>query len=84
MRKIKIGTITHYYDKIEVAIIKLGKPLKQGQKIEFKDKQGETVFTQVADSIEIERKTVDKAKKDDDVGLKVDQPVKPGWEVYSS
>lgn len=84
MRQIKIGTITHYYDKIEVAIIKLGKPLKQGQELEFKDKQGETIFTQVANSIEIERKTVDKAKKGDDVGLKVDQPVKPGWKVYSS
>lgn len=84
MRQIKIGIITHYYDKIGVAIIKLGKVLKQGQEIEFKDKQGETVFTQVADSIEIERKTVDQAKKGDDVGLKVDQAVKPGWEVYSS
>ena len=84
MRQIKIGTITHYYDKIGVAIIKLGKTLKKGQEMEFKDKEGETVFTQVADSIEIERKNVDQAKKGDDIGLKVDQPTKPGWEVYSS
>ena len=84
MRKIKIGTITHYYDKIGVGIIKLGKALKKGQELEFKDKEGETVFTQVADSLEIERKNVDKAKSGDEVGLKVDQPIKPGWGVYSS
>ena len=84
MRKIKIGTITHYYDKIGVGIIKLGKTLKKGQELEFKDKEGETVFTQVADSLEIERKNVDQAKSGDEVGLKVDQPIKPGWEVYSS
>lgn len=84
MRQIKIGTITHYYDKIGVAIIKLDKTLKKGQEVEFKDKQGETVFTQAIDSIEIERKPVDEAKKGDDIGIKVDQPTKPGWEVYSS
>jgi len=84
VRKIKIGIITHYYDKIGVAIIKLGKTLKKDQEIEFKDKQGEVIFTQMVDSIEIERKAVDQAKKGDDVGIKVDQPTKPGWEVYFS
>lgn len=84
MRQIKIGTITHYYDKIGVAIIKLDKTLKKGQEVEFKDRQGEIVFTQAIDSIEIERKPVDEAKKGDDIGIKVDQPTKPGWQVYSS
>lgn len=84
MRKIKIGTVTHYYDKIGVAIIKLTKPLKQGQELEFKDKQGETVFTQKADSIEIERESVTQAKTGADIGLKVTQTIKPGWQVYSS
>jgi len=81
--QIKIGNITHYYDKLGVAIIKLDKTLKQGQELEFKDKQGETVFTQTAESIQVDKKSVDQAKAGEDIGLKVDQAVKPDWQVYS-
>jgi len=45
-------------------------------------KKGETEFTQTINSMQVEHKQVDKAKKGDSVGLKIDQPVRSGAKVY--
>jgi len=81
MANIKIGKISHYYDKIGVAVIDVFKKLSVGDKIKFVRK-GEDLFEQEVDSIEYEHKKIDSAKKGDSVGLKVAQPLKPGVEVY--
>ena len=39
-------------------------------------------FTQQVDSMQVEHEQIEKAKKGDDVGLKVDDKVKPGTEVF--
>jgi len=70
----KIGEVTHYYEKIQVAIIKLSAPLKVGDSIKFKHADSE--FTQTVQSLELEHQKIAGAKKGDEVGLKVDQPVK--------
>lgn len=77
----KIGKVTHFYDKIGVVIIELEKPLKVGDKIKFV-KGGEDLFEQAVESIQIEHKNVDKAKKGDVVGLKADKEVKENTEVF--
>jgi len=76
----QIGKVTHYYDKIGVAVVDLTSGLKSGEKLKFVKDDDE--FTQTAESIQVDRKNVDKAKKGDSIGLKVDQEIKPGAAVY--
>lgn len=77
----KIGKVTHYYDKIGVAIIELAAPLKVGDMVKFSGHDNE--FTQEVSSIQIEHEKVDKAGKGSVVGVKVDQRVKENDIVYA-
>ena len=76
----QVGKVSHYYDKIGVAIINLSASLKVGDKIKFEGRGAD--FEQTADSIEVEHKAVQKAKKGDVVGVKVGQKVKEATAVY--
>ena len=77
----KIGEVTHYYDKIQVGVVKLTKGnLKIGDKVEFIDKSGEP-FTQVVSSMQIEHADIDLAKSGDEFGIKIDKPAKTGSPV---
>ena len=75
-----IGKVTHYYDKIGVAIIELTDKLQVGNKVTFV--KGEEELDQAIDSIQIEKASVDEADKGAIVGVKIDSPVKEGSEVY--
>ena len=75
-----IGKITHYFGNIGVAVIELSDTLKVGDTIRIIG--GETDFTQTVDSMEIEHKKVEEAKKGDSIGLKVSQKVREGYKVY--
>ena len=76
MTKAKIiGKVSHYFDKIGVAALVLTGPLAIGDTVKIGD------LTQVINSMQIEKVTVEKAKKGDDVAIKVDQKVKEGDEV---
>jgi len=78
----KVGTVTHYYDKIGVAVVKLAKAdLKVGDKIKLVTLDG-TDFTQEVDSMQIEHAAIEIAKAGDEFGLKVEKPVKPKTEVF--
>lgn len=77
----KVGKVTHYYDKIGVAIVELGGTLSVGDKIRFV-RGGEDLFEQTVDSIQIEHEKVDSAKKGEVVGLKAVDVVKEGAEVF--
>lgn len=75
-----LGTITHYYNKIGVAIIDLAGPLSVGDKIKIVGHEHE--FTQDVTSLQLQHKAIDKAKKGDDVGVKVDEPVKEKDQIF--
>ncbi len=76
-----IGRVIHFYDKLGVAIIDLDQGgLKVGMDIKFK--HGEEEFTQKVESLQVDQKQVDRVKKGDSFGLKVDKPTKPGTKVY--
>lgn len=75
-----IGKISHYFSNIGVAVIELSDTLKAGEKIRIVG--GETDFEQAVDSMEVDHKKVDKAKKGEGVGLKVDQKVREGYKVF--
>jgi len=79
MADVKIGEVTHYYNKIGVGVIKLTKGLSVNDQIRIKNNQGE--FTQTVNSIQMEHESVKKAKKGQIIGLKVDQIVKKGDQV---
>ncbi len=76
-----IGTITHYFGKISVAVLKVDDDeVKVGDTIHIKGKY--TDFSQTINSMQVEHEKIEKAKKGDEVGLKVDNPVHEHDEVY--
>ncbi|MDI6737381.1 MAG: hypothetical protein QME12_02585 [Nanoarchaeota archaeon] len=77
-----IGKVTHFFPKISVCVIKLAHPLKKGEKIKFK--HGKEEFEQVVASMQVEHKDIPEAKKGMEIGMKVDKPVKEGFEVYKA
>ncbi|MBI4999558.1 U32 family peptidase C-terminal domain-containing protein [Candidatus Gottesmanbacteria bacterium] len=80
MADVKVGKITHHYDKIGVAVIEVAKPLKVGDTIKISGHDKE--FTQTISSMQIEHEQIQEAKKGQVIGLKVDQPVKENDEVF--
>lgn len=75
----KIGKITHYYGNIGVAIIELSGKLSVGDRVKFS--HGEHEFEQTIESMQMEHKGIDSAKKGDVIGVKVDEKVSEGVEV---
>ncbi|RJR31420.1 hypothetical protein C4569_02235 [Candidatus Parcubacteria bacterium] len=76
----EVGRITHYFDKIGVAVIELSGELKVGDTIVVTSHEKE--FEQKVDSIQVEHQQVQQARPGDAVGLKVSQPVKEGDMAY--
>lgn len=75
-----IGEVTHYFDKISVAAIKLNALLKVGDTIKI---QGHTTnFGQTVDSMQIDHQEINEAEKGDEVGIKVSEKVRSGDEIY--
>ena len=77
----KVGVVTHYFDKIGVAIVDLDGTLSVGDKVKFV-RGDEDLFEQTVDSIQIEHEKKESAGKGDVVGLKVGQSVREGTEVF--
>jgi len=78
--KKKVGIVSHFYNKISVAVIDLEDTLKQGDMIEI---AGPTTHLQMAaDSMQIEHENVPLAKKGQSIGLRVPEPVKEKDVVY--
>ncbi len=75
-----IGKVTHYFTNIGVAVIELEDTLKVGDEISVEG--ATTNFTQKIDSMQIEHKNVDEAKKGDSIGLKVTDRVREGDQVF--
>jgi len=78
--EIPLGQVTHYYDRLEVAIVALDAPLSIGDKIKIVGHGKE--FTQDVVSIQKEHQPVEKADKGEVVGIKVNQPVKEKDRVF--
>lgn len=76
-----IGKVTHYFSNIGVGVIDLLDSLSQGDEIRIVGGQT-TDFNQKVDSMQVDHKAVEKAKKGDSVGLKVSEKVREGYQVY--
>ena len=79
-KKKPVGKVIHYYDKIGVGIIEFSAALKVGDNVHFKGKHVD--FSQSVGSMQVEHEQVEKAKKGDVVGMKVDQKVQDGDLAY--
>jgi translation elongation factor EF-1alpha len=78
--KKQIGEITHYFDHISVAVVKLSDKVKAGEKVLV---EGHTTnFEQALDSMQVDHKPVKEAKKGESIGLKVADKVRAGDKVY--
>ena len=78
--KERIGKITHYFDKLGVAVLELEGNLSEGETIML-EKEG-IGFSQTVMSMQLDKKPVKKALKGQAIGLRVEAPVKPGFEAY--
>jgi hypothetical protein len=76
----KIGHVTHYFNKINVAVMSIKEELKIGDTIHI---LGHTTdFIQKITSLQIEHKNVNSVKPGDDFAMKVIEPVRDHDVVY--
>jgi len=80
MSEKEIGKVSTYFSHVEVAAIKLSGNLKVGDTIHIKGNT--TDFETEIEDIQIDRKSIEKAKKGDHIGIKVPEKVRPNDVVY--
>jgi putative protease len=80
MSEKRVAKVTHYWSKVGVAAVKLYDTLSVGDTIHISGST--TDFEQAVDSMEIEHEAVERAKKGQEVGLKVKERVRKGDRVY--
>ncbi len=80
MAERKVGRVTHYFSRIGVAALRLEGPVTLGERLHFLG-HGADFYQQVT-SMQIEGKPVERAQAGQEVGIKVDSPVREGTEVY--
>jgi translation elongation factor EF-1alpha len=77
---IEVGQITHFFSKINVAIVELKTALNVGDNVAIKGPT--TDFEQNVDSMQIEHENVQSAQAGQSIGLKVKQRVRETDVVY--
>lgn len=77
---IEIGQVRHFFSKIGVAVVELTLPLSIGDRILVKGPL--TDFEQTVDSMQIERKAIERAEGGQSIGLKMVQTAKEMDTVY--
>jgi hypothetical protein len=75
-----IGTVTHFYNDISVAIVKFKKNVRVGVELYFKG--ATTDFKEAPKSMQYDHKPIVVAPKGKQVGIKVKKRVREGDEVY--
>ena len=76
----KVGDVSHYYTNIGVAVVDLVSTLKVGDKITAKG--ATTEFTQLVRSMQVMHEAVEEAGAGDSIGLKVNDRVRKGDELF--
>jgi translation initiation factor IF-2 len=76
----RIGVVTHFYNKIQVAVVRLTDRLALGDQIHFRGEN--TDFRQEVASMQIEHASVTEALAGMEVALKVEGRVRQGDGLY--
>lgn len=72
----EVGKVSHWYDKIGVAVVTLTGPLKVGDQI--KVRRGDQEFDADIISLQVDHKDVPSAKASEEVAIKLPQKAKEG------
>jgi translation initiation factor IF-2 len=80
MAEAPVGSITHYFAKLEVGVIKLQADINVGDVLHFRGHT--TDFEQEITSMQVEHEAVESAAAGTEVAIKVRQRVRTGDEVY--
>lgn len=75
-----IGEVTHYYPRINVAVVKLSDDVRLGDRICVEG--ATTSFEQTVESMESEHRKIEHASAGQLIGLKVKERVRTGDRVY--
>jgi len=75
----KIGEVTHWYDKISVAVVKLSGALSVGDRI--KVRWGDQEFEDTVESMQLEHEPINSGKKGQEVAIKLSGKAHEGAEV---
>jgi hypothetical protein len=75
-----IGEITHYYNRIEVAVLDLENGLRVGDTVHITGNR--TDFSQEVRSMEVEHRKMQAVGAGADVALKVEEPVHQGDKIF--
>lgn len=75
-----VGRVTHYFDRIHVAVLELTDTLNTGDTIAIHGRT--TDFIQHVESMEIEHHKIQTAGPGSDLALQVSEPVREGDKVY--
>ena len=80
MAEEKIGVVSHFFDKVSVAAIKLEGDLKVGDTVHVKG--ATTDFLTKVESMQINREDVQEAGAGDEIGIKVPDRCRGNDEVF--
>ncbi len=80
MSGIRIGKVTHFFDRISVAVLDLTDTIRVGDTIHFLGRS--TDFKQEVTSLQIEHQAVSEAGPGQEVAMKVVQPVRPNAAIF--
>lgn len=80
MAEKEIGKVVHYFDKLGVAVVKLTGSISVGDAV--KVKKGESEFTDIVESMQVEHEPVTSAQAGQEVAIKISQKTKEGAEIF--
>lgn len=78
--KEEVGRVTHYFDRVGVAVVELSGTLRKGDRISVEG--ATTSFTQRVESMQIEHEPVEEGRPGESIGLKIAERARKGDVVY--
>lgn len=80
MSGVRIGKVTHFFDRISVAVLALTDTIRLGDTVHFLGRS--TDFKQEVTSLQIEHKPVSEGRAGEEIAMKVIQRVHPNDAVF--
>lgn len=80
----KIGTVIKVYPNIKIVLVALSSDVFLGQDIYFTSQDGQFAFNYKIENIKVNHQNLDFAKAGSVIGLKINEEVKVGYEIYRS
>ncbi len=76
----RIGQVVHFFDKILVAVLRVNKKLRQGDRLHFLGNHTDLELT--VTSMQVDHQPVEEAPAGSEVAVKLEEPVRRGDAVY--